>query len=113
MARNFDQFTMGAIAMASWVAGLFFLRFWRNTHDRLFLSFAAAFFLLGMTRVGLAMTDSTTERHTYLYLVRFVAFALILIAIIDKNRPKRSPDSHQAPDEAAAARAANGPEAGA
>jgi hypothetical protein len=111
MAMNLDQFVMGALTMASWVAGLFFLRFWRNTHDRLFLSFAAAFFLLGLTRVGLAMTDSTTERHTYLYLVRFVAFALILIAIIDKNRPRHVAQSQQTLDEAAAARPSAGPEA--
>lgn len=89
---SLDQFIMGAIAMASWVAGLFFLRFWRDTRDRLFLSFSAAFFLLGLTRVGLSMTESGTERHTYLYLIRFAAFALILVAIIDKNRPSRSKD---------------------
>jgi hypothetical protein len=103
---NLDQFIMGAITMASWVAGLFFLRFWRDTRDRLFLSFAAAFLLLGLTRVGLAMTDSTTERHTYLYLVRFVAFALILIAIIDKNRPRRQAQQKGLADAAAATPAA-------
>jgi hypothetical protein len=54
-----------------------------------------------MTRVGLAMTDSTSERHTYLYLVRFIAFALILIAIIDKNRPKRSTAPPSAADDSA------------
>jgi hypothetical protein len=92
---NVDQFIMGAIAMASWVAALFFLRFWRDTHDRLFAIFAAAFFLLGCTRVGLAMTPAATEGHTYLYWVRLAAFALILIAIIDKNRPRGSAHDHR------------------
>ena len=52
---------MGAIAMASVVAALFFLRFWRDTGDRLFLIFAAAFFLLAATRVGLAMSHVQQE----------------------------------------------------
>jgi hypothetical protein len=85
-----DQFLMGAIAMASVVAGLFFLRYWRDTRDRLFAMFAASFFLLGSTRVALAMTVSGSETHTTLYWLRFVAFALILVAIIDKNRPLKT-----------------------
>ena len=89
-----DQFTMGAIAMASWVAGLYFLRFWKDTGDRLFASFAVAFWLLGVTRIALAMTrdpapgHADAESHTMLYLIRLAAFVLILIAIIDKNRPR-------------------------
>ncbi len=79
---------MGAIAMASFIAGLFFLRFWRDTHDRLFFIFAMAFWLLGLTRFLLAWTDAQSETHTYLYLLRFAAFALILVAIVDKNRPR-------------------------
>ena len=34
---------MGAVAMASFVATIFFLRFWRQTRDSLFLLFAIAF----------------------------------------------------------------------
>ena len=41
---------MGAVAMASVVAALFFLRFWSQTRDHLFLFFAAAFALDAMTR---------------------------------------------------------------
>ena len=39
--------------MASGVVALFFLRFWRETRDRLFVIFAAAFALLGITRLAL------------------------------------------------------------
>jgi hypothetical protein len=84
-----DQFMMGAMAMASWAAGLFFLRFWRDTHDRLFLIFAVAFWLLGATRIALAMMTTTAEEHQHIYLIRLAAFVLILVAIIDKNRPRR------------------------
>lgn len=81
---------MGAIAMASWVAGLFFLRFWWDTHDRLFAIFALSFWLLGATRVALAVARNTEEEHSYLYWVRLAAFLLILLAIADKNRPKKA-----------------------
>jgi len=79
---------MGAIAMASWVAGLYFFRFWKDTRDRLFAIFGVSFWLLGATRIALAVTPNGTESHTPLYLVRLLAFCLILVAIVDKNRPR-------------------------
>lgn len=75
----------GAIVMGYAVAGLFFLRFWRQTRDRLFLIFAFSFWLLGAQRLALVLTDDA-ESHTGLYLVRLFAFVLILVAIVDKNR---------------------------
>jgi hypothetical protein len=90
-----EQFMMGAIAMASAIAALFFLRFWRDTGDRLFAIFAASFFLLGLTRLGLALSQEHTEGHTYLYWVRLAAFVLILIAIADKNRRPRASEQPQ------------------
>lgn len=77
---------MGAIAMASLTAAIFFLRFWKDTGDRLFLIFSVAFALLAITRLGLAMSTSQLEGHTHWYWLRLVAFLLILVAIIDKNR---------------------------
>jgi uncharacterized membrane protein HdeD (DUF308 family) len=81
-----EQFIMGAIAMASAVVALFFLRFWRDTGDRLFAMFALAFLLLGATRIGIAVSHDFSETQTTWYWVRFAAFLLILIAIVDKNR---------------------------
>ncbi|MCC6492613.1 MAG: hypothetical protein IT424_06305 [Pirellulales bacterium] len=81
-----EDFIMGAITMASAVVALFFLRFWRDTGDRLFGMFALSFLLLGITRLGLALSHDTAEGHTMWYWVRFAAFLLILIAIVDKNR---------------------------
>lgn len=81
-----EDLVMGAIAMASLAAAVFFLRFWRDTGDRLFVIFAAAFILLAATRIGLALSQVQQEGHTHWYWVRLVAFLLILIAIIDKNR---------------------------
>ena len=81
-----EQFIMGAIAMASSIVALFFLRFWRETGDRLFAIFALAFLLLGFTRLGLALSPQELEGHTHWYWVRLAAFVLILVAIVDKNR---------------------------
>lgn len=81
-----EEFLMGAIAMLSSVAALFFLRFWKDTGDRLFAIFAVAFGLLAITRVGLAVSNQYTEGQTHWYWVRLAAFVLILFAIIDKNR---------------------------
>ena len=80
------QFLLGAVAMASLVAAAFFWRFWRQTHDRFFLLFAAAFLLEAINRTTLAAIGSVTEEQEPLfYLVRLFSFVLILVAIIDKN----------------------------
>jgi hypothetical protein len=76
----------GALVMGYAVCGLFFLRFWRQTGDRLFLVFALAFWILGLQRLALAVVEPVEESRTGLYLVRLFAFLLILGAIIDKNR---------------------------
>jgi hypothetical protein len=81
----------GAIVMGYAVAGLFFLRFWRATRDRLFLILSGAFWILGIQRLVLAFTRDMVEDHTALYLVRLFAFLLILAAIVDKNRSGAQP----------------------
>jgi uncharacterized membrane protein HdeD (DUF308 family) len=81
-----ENFIMGAIAMASAVVALYFLRFWFETHDRLFAMFALAFLLLGITRFGLAISREDLEPQTGWYWMRLAAFLLILLAIVDKNR---------------------------
>jgi hypothetical protein len=80
---------MGAIAMGFAIAGLFFLRFWRDTRDRLFALFALGFFVLAANRIALALTTEPSVRDHH-YWVRFAAFALILVAIFDKNWVRRS-----------------------
>jgi len=80
------QFLLGAVAMASLVAAAFFWRFWRQTHDRFFMLFAAAFLLEAINRTTLAAIGSVTEEQEPLfYLVRLFSFVLILVAVVDKN----------------------------
>jgi len=76
------QFLSGALVAGYAVVGLFFLRFWRETRDRLFAFFSVAFFILAVQRTLVVMTESSTA----VYLVRLTAFVLILWAIYDKNR---------------------------
>ncbi len=83
-----NQFVWGAIVMACATAGVFFLRFWRKTGDRLFAIFALAFWILGVHWFVLAWTEKD-EVHVGLYAIRLLAFLLILFAIIDKNRSAR------------------------
>ena len=85
MQTLFD-FLSGAIVMGFVVAGLFFLRFWKRTHEGLFVAFALAFWLLGLTQALLAFTDIPVEERSWLYLLRLAAFSLILISIWVKNR---------------------------
>ena len=83
-----DQLLTGAIAAGSLFAGLFFLRFWRQTRDRL-LYFAGSFWLEAANRVALALVPHADEQEPLFYLVRLVAYALILTAIWQKNRGRR------------------------
>jgi hypothetical protein len=78
---------LGALAMASAIAALFFLRFWRQTRDSFFLFFAFAFATDAVLRVGLAYVDLPAEHEPLFYLGRLLTFVLILGAIIHKNRP--------------------------
>jgi hypothetical protein len=86
-AQMITQFFLGIVVMGSLVAGLFFLRFWRKTRDRLFMIFALAFWILGLNWTLLAMTSPEDEAtRAMFYTVRLFAFILIIYAIIDKNR---------------------------
>jgi hypothetical protein len=82
-------FLAGATCLGSAVAALFFARFWRDTGDRLFLFFCAAFAIFAVNRLLLTIIDADEGGRTILYLVRAVAFAMIALAIVDKNRPGR------------------------
>lgn len=79
-------FISGMVAAGFLVAGLFFIRFWRKTHDGLFMSFALAFWLLGLGQALVALTDIPVEERSWIYLLRLAAFSLILLAIFRKNR---------------------------
>lgn len=73
-------------ATSSLFAGVLFLRFWRNTVDRLFAWFAVAFWMFALNYALLAVLDTTDESRVYAYLPRLGGFVMILFAIADRNR---------------------------
>lgn len=84
------DFLSGAVSLGFFVCALFFLRFWRRTKDGLFMAFALAFSLLGLGQAILALANIPTEERGSIYLIRLAAFALILIAVVRKNRSARA-----------------------
>ena len=84
------DFLGGAISMGFAIAALLFLKFWHRTREGLFLAFAAAFMLLGINQALLTLTRIPLEEKSSLYLIRLVAFTLIIGAFWWQNR-KRKP----------------------
>lgn len=80
-----EAFFAGMLAMMFWTAAIFFLRFWRETRDLLFLAFAASFTIEGLTRVPHLFLARPSEGAPWIYWVRLGASLLILAAIIRKN----------------------------
>ena len=80
-----EAFLLGVIATSSLTAGLFFLKFWRKTHDSLFLAFGLAFVVEGLNRCAILFLAKPNEGNPYIYGVRLFAFLLILGAILRKN----------------------------
>jgi uncharacterized membrane protein HdeD (DUF308 family) len=81
-----EGFLLGVIVTASLTAAGFFWRFYRQTRDKLFLAFAAAFAIEAINRTAFLLVDKPSEGSPIIYMVRLVAFLLILGAIIAKNR---------------------------
>lgn len=79
-------FASGCVALGSAAVGAFFARFWRDTGDRFFALFALAFGLLAANRIVLLFERSRGGEGIGAYLIRLAAFAVILVAILDKNR---------------------------
>lgn len=81
-----NQFLWGALFTAAAILACQLFRAWRKTRDRLFLAFSAAFALLSLHWGALGVLNPSTEARHALYLIRFAAFAVLIVAIIDKNR---------------------------
>jgi uncharacterized membrane protein HdeD (DUF308 family) len=80
-----EAFLLGVIATSSITASVFFLKFWKRTHDLLFLAFAVAFLIEGVNRVGTLLAAHPNEGSSWTYVVRLFAFLIILAGILQKN----------------------------
>jgi hypothetical protein len=81
-----EGFLIGVIVTASLLAGAYFLKFWRQTGDLLFLGFGAAFVIEGLNRTSFLFVDATTRDNALIYSIRLLSYLLILGAIAYKNR---------------------------
>jgi hypothetical protein len=80
-----DAFLLGFIAAGSLVATLFFLRFWRDTRDLLFVAFAAFFALQGGGAAVLLCVARPNEGSVWLFLLRLSAILVVAGAVLKKN----------------------------
>lgn len=83
-----SEFLVGAIATCSFIASLFFLRFWKSTQDRFFLFFALSFFIEAANRLFLVLCFDLREGSPLYYFIRFIAYAFIILAILEKNKQR-------------------------
>jgi len=80
------EFLWGMLFMASAVAAMLFLRFYRASRDRLLLFFAAAFIAFALNWLAIALTQPAQEGSYAVYLLRLAGFLILIAGILDKNR---------------------------
>lgn len=85
-----STFLYGATTLGLIANSLFFLKHYRRTGDKLLMWFGWAFGLMAIERVVLAIQGAKSDAHSLVYLVRLVAFLLLIYGIIEKNRGSRS-----------------------
>lgn len=80
------NFLNGATAMACLGIGAFFVRFWRESGDRLFGCLTAAFWVFAVNYAVLGVLPLADERRAYAFALRLVGFVAILVGIVLKDR---------------------------
>lgn len=93
-----NEMLIGAIATSSFIASLFFLRFWKATQDRFFLFFALSFLIESANRVFLVICFNLSEESPIYYVIRFISYAFIIFAILEKNRRSKHKEHAQQDD---------------
>jgi hypothetical protein len=80
-----NDFMAGGITFGFLVISIYFVKFWRRLRDPLFGAFALAFLLLSIERIIEVTLRGANIHSPLLYLIRFFAFCLIILAIVRKN----------------------------
>lgn len=81
-------FLNGAFTCCQAGIAVFFLRYWATYRDRLFLWFFASFAIQAVNRVFIVFLH-TPEPHGNVYLARLLAYLLIIVGIVEKNRNQK------------------------
>ncbi|HMN68194.1 MAG TPA: DUF5985 family protein [Bdellovibrionales bacterium] len=85
---------MNGITVATFAgAALFFLKFWKASRDPFFFMFSLACAMLSFERIALVVMSPTSkdpggsaEFHFWIYMIRMLAFILIICAVVHRNR---------------------------
>lgn len=80
-----SNFIGGANTFGFLLIALFFAKFWKRTRDPFFRAFALAFLILGIGRIVEAASRLTHASTPAVYVLRLVAFSLIIFAVAQKN----------------------------
>jgi hypothetical protein len=80
----------GASAAGFLIAAAFFLRFWGRARKLILLIFSIAFALLALSFTLLAISPSPQETDSFVYLIRLLAFTLIIGGIVWTNTGGRT-----------------------
>ena len=80
-----SAYANGFFTCAALLAALFFLRFWRRSRDGLFLGFSIAFILMAGNSFAPLILASFNDQEPGVYLLRLLAFLVILFSIWRKN----------------------------
>jgi hypothetical protein len=81
-----QSFLAGMTTMGFLVASLVFIRLWRRGNDMLFAWFGVAFLLLALNQAIPVLTSITREEYSWVSLLRLLAFGVIIVAVVHKNR---------------------------
>jgi len=87
-----NDFLYGILTALALVVSVFFLKFWRRTREVLFAVFAVSFSLLALNWGILGAFNVPQESSHLVYLIRLVAFLVLMGGIVLKNlqaRPDR------------------------
>jgi hypothetical protein len=79
-------FLNGATAIACLAVAAFFGRFWRESTDRLFFCLSAAFVAFAVNYGMLGLLSPADERRGYAFVIRLLAFVIILVGLGLKDR---------------------------
>lgn len=86
-----NDFLGGGAAIASWIVAMSLFQYWRRVRDRLLLLFSVAFGVLGLSWFLVSAFHPGGETRHFFYVPRLIAFLVILVAIVDKNRRGSTP----------------------
>lgn len=89
MIAALEMFFLGVLAAMFVVAGIFFLRFWRESRDPFFLAFAVSFLIRGLNRFPRPVMAQPNVGSPWNYVIDLCASLLIVAAIVRKNMARK------------------------